>query len=175
MSSPSCSQTSGMRVLRSVLRSASSRPCEPFVIAEHEVTVSASVGIALGKGDTVWPSDLLRNADTALYQAKRTKGRYEVFRPSMHTRTLKRLKLEGDLRRSIDRGRLRGPLSAPGDARYPHDSRNGGSGVVGTPETRPHRPHRGAGVGGSLPPSNRVGRTKRPLYHDNDVREPVDE
>jgi EAL domain-containing protein (putative c-di-GMP-specific phosphodiesterase class I) len=85
-----------------VLRSASSRPCEPFVIAEHEVTVSASVGIALSNGDTTTPSALLRNADTALYQAKRTKGRYEVFRPSMHTRTLKRLKLEGDLRRSID-------------------------------------------------------------------------
>jgi len=77
---------------------------EPFVIAKHEVTVSASVGIALGKGATARPSDLLRNADTALYQAKGTKGRYEVFRPSMHTRTLKRLKLEEDLRRAIDRG-----------------------------------------------------------------------
>src|SRR5215210_7222188 len=77
---------------------------EPFVIAKHEVTVSASVGIALGNGDTARPSDLLRNADTALYQAKGTKGRYEVFRPSMHTRTLKRLKLEEDLRRAIEWG-----------------------------------------------------------------------
>jgi diguanylate cyclase (GGDEF)-like protein len=77
---------------------------EPFIIAEHEVTVSASVGIALGQGDSPGPSDLLRNADTALYQAKGTKGRYEVFRPSMHTRTLKRLKLEEDLRRTIERG-----------------------------------------------------------------------
>jgi diguanylate cyclase (GGDEF)-like protein len=77
---------------------------EPFVIAEHEVAVSASVGIALGQGDSPGPSDLLRNADTALYQAKGTKGRYEVFRPSMHTRTLKRLKLEEDLRRAIEWG-----------------------------------------------------------------------
>jgi len=77
---------------------------EPFVIAKHEVTVSASVGIALGNGDAARPSELLRNADTALYQAKGTKGRYEVFRPSMHTRTLKRLKLEEDLRRAIERG-----------------------------------------------------------------------
>ncbi len=77
---------------------------EPFVIAKHEVAVSASVGIALDKGDTAQPSDLLRNADTALYQAKGTKGQYEVFRPSMHTRTLKRLELEEDLRRAIDRG-----------------------------------------------------------------------
>src|ERR687893_124872 len=77
---------------------------EPFAIAKHEITVSASVGIALGNGDTARPSDLLRNADTALYQAKVTKGRYEVFRPSMHTRTLKRLKLEEDLRRAIEKG-----------------------------------------------------------------------
>src|SRR5215210_6851819 len=77
---------------------------EPFVIAEHEVAVSASVGIALGQGDSPGPSDLLRNADTALYQAKGTKGRYEVFRPSMHTRTLKRLKLEEDLRRAVEWG-----------------------------------------------------------------------
>src|SRR5215204_2351435 len=47
---------------------------EPFVIGKHEVAVSASVGIALGN-DTAKPSDLLQNADTALYQAKRTKGR----------------------------------------------------------------------------------------------------
>ena len=77
---------------------------EPFVIAKHEVAVSASVGIALGNSDTARPSDLLRNADTALYQAKGTKGRYEVFRPAMHTRTLKRLKLEEDLRRAVEWG-----------------------------------------------------------------------
>jgi diguanylate cyclase (GGDEF)-like protein len=76
---------------------------EPFVIGKHEVAVSASVGIALGN-DTAKPSDLLRNADTALYQAKRTKGRYEVFRPKMHTQSLKRLKLEEDLRRAIEWG-----------------------------------------------------------------------
>jgi diguanylate cyclase (GGDEF)-like protein len=75
---------------------------EPFAVAEHEVSVSASVGIALGNGHSRLPSDLLRNADTALYQAKATKGQYEVFRPSMHARTLKRLKLEEDLRRAIE-------------------------------------------------------------------------
>ncbi|MEJ7816776.1 MAG: EAL domain-containing protein, partial [Rubrobacter sp.] len=49
-------------------------------------------------------SDLLRNADTALYKAKGTKGRYELFRPRMHTQNLKRLKLEEDLRQSIEWG-----------------------------------------------------------------------
>ncbi|MGI9121383.1 MAG: putative bifunctional diguanylate cyclase/phosphodiesterase [Rubrobacter sp.] len=77
---------------------------EPFAVGNHEVAVSASVGIALGNGDTAGPSDLLRNADTALYQAKGTKGRYEVFRPKMHIQNLKRLKLEEDLRRAIEGG-----------------------------------------------------------------------
>ena len=77
---------------------------EPFLIANHEVTVSASVGIALGNGDTALPSDLLRNADTALYRAKATKGQYEVFHPGMLTRMVKRLELEEDLRRAIERG-----------------------------------------------------------------------
>jgi diguanylate cyclase (GGDEF)-like protein len=77
---------------------------EPFVIGKHKVAVSTSVGIALSHVDTTRPSDLLRNADTALYQAKRAKGHYEMFRPSMRTQTLKRLKLEEDLRREIERG-----------------------------------------------------------------------
>jgi diguanylate cyclase (GGDEF)-like protein len=75
---------------------------EPFDIGNHEVAVSASVGIALGNIDTARPSDMLRNADTALYQAKGTKGRYEVFRPKMHIQNLKRLKLEEDLRRAVE-------------------------------------------------------------------------
>ena len=77
---------------------------EPFTVGTHEVSVSASVGIALSNVDTAQPPDLLRNADMALYQAKRTKGRYEVFRAGMHTQTLRRLRLEEDLRRDIDRG-----------------------------------------------------------------------
>jgi EAL domain-containing protein (putative c-di-GMP-specific phosphodiesterase class I) len=89
------------------------------------------VGIALGRGDTARPFDLLRNADTALYRAKGTKERYEMFRPGTLTRTLRRLELEEDLRRAIDRGRF--------EVHYPpqviRDSRNGGSGAVGTPET----------------------------------------
>ncbi|MGI8520512.1 MAG: diguanylate cyclase domain-containing protein [Actinomycetota bacterium] len=77
---------------------------EPFVIAEHEVTVSASVGIALGNGDDARPSDLLRNADTALYQAKGTKVRVCMAGRNTSYRPLKRLKLEEDLRRAIEGG-----------------------------------------------------------------------
>jgi len=73
-----------------------------FVLGEHEVGLSTSVIIALSNVDTARPSDLLRNAGTTLYQAKKTKRTYEVFRPSMHTQTLKRLQLEEHLRRALD-------------------------------------------------------------------------
>jgi GGDEF domain-containing protein len=49
---------------------------EPFAITKHEVGVSASVGIALRRVDTTRPSDFLRNADTALYQAYSTEHKY---------------------------------------------------------------------------------------------------
>jgi predicted signal transduction protein with EAL and GGDEF domain len=51
---------------------------------------------------------LLRDADTAMYQAKANgKGRYEVFDKSMYSQALERLELESDLRRALEQGELR--------------------------------------------------------------------
>jgi diguanylate cyclase (GGDEF)-like protein len=77
---------------------------EPIVLGTHEMSVSASVGIALSNADPARPPDLLRNADIALYQAKKTGGRYEVFHTEMHTQSVKRLNLETHLRRDIEQG-----------------------------------------------------------------------
>ena len=52
--------------------------------------------------------ELLRNADVAMYSAKnRGKGRFEVFEPDMHATAVKRLDLEAELRRAIDRDEFR--------------------------------------------------------------------
>ncbi|WP_052055262.1 EAL domain-containing protein [Myxosarcina sp. GI1] len=81
----------------------------PLILNEREVYVSASIGIALGDRANLYASDgratnLLRDADTAMYYAKsRGKGGYEVFTPSMHTEILQRLELEHDLRLAIER------------------------------------------------------------------------
>jgi len=54
------------------------------------------------------PEDLLRDADTAMYRAKAGgKARHEVFDTAMHTRALKRLRVETELRRAIEREQLR--------------------------------------------------------------------
>jgi diguanylate cyclase (GGDEF)-like protein len=75
-----------------------------FEIDGHEVFISASVGIASGSEDA---ETLLRNADVAMYHAKRAaSGRYEHYRPAMHAALVSRLGLEAELRRAIERDEL---------------------------------------------------------------------
>lgn len=77
---------------------------QPFLLYHHEVFINTSIGIVLGTSEYEQPEHLLRDADTAMYQAKALgKARYQVFNPDMHTRALARLQLENDLRRAIER------------------------------------------------------------------------
>src|SRR5581483_8277715 len=79
---------------------------EPFMLEGKEVYASASIGIAVATAD-LSPSELLRNADTAMYQAKsRGKARYELFEASMYAETLARLEMAADLRQALDRNEL---------------------------------------------------------------------
>ncbi|MDQ3913122.1 MAG: EAL domain-containing protein [Actinomycetota bacterium] len=76
----------------------------PFVLEGREVFVTTSIGIALGTSGCERPTDLLRNADVALYHAKASgKATYAVFDIAMNLLALDRLNLEVDLRRAIER------------------------------------------------------------------------
>ncbi len=76
----------------------------PFVLESREVFVTTSIGIVLGTSGRERPTDLLRNADVALYRAKANgKATYEVFDALMNVQALERLDLEADLRRAIER------------------------------------------------------------------------
>ena len=78
---------------------------EPFALEARKVFITTSMGIALGTSGRERPTDLLRNADVALYRAKATgKATYEVFDPLMNIAALERLDLEVDLRRATERG-----------------------------------------------------------------------
>jgi diguanylate cyclase (GGDEF)-like protein/PAS domain S-box-containing protein len=78
---------------------------EPFTVEDHEVSVSTSVGIALGTAHTNDPEGMLREADVAMYRAKEQgPGCYAVFDPAMQTRAQERLELEADLRRALEQG-----------------------------------------------------------------------
>jgi len=79
----------------------------PFEIAGQQIVISSSVGIALSSNSYNAPDDLLRDAELAMYRAKRTgKARCEVFDPAMHSSAVRRLTLETDLRQGLDRGEL---------------------------------------------------------------------
>ena len=69
---------------------------QPFVFKNQELFVSASIGITFSSSyDYNEPAQLLRDADTAMYQAKeRGKTCHTVFELSMHTHAQKRLQLE---------------------------------------------------------------------------------
>jgi len=74
---------------------------DPFIMDERELTVTASIGIAHGDG-SLDASDLLRNADMAMYAAKETgKDSVRTFEHTMHRRALARLELRGELARAL--------------------------------------------------------------------------
>ena len=81
----------------------------PFTLDEYEMFVTTSIGIVLSTQDqnNLPPEDLLRNADVALYEAKRKgRDRYAFYDASMHSRVQARLRLENELRRAINEGQF---------------------------------------------------------------------
>lgn len=77
---------------------------QSFDCGGHELYVTASLGISLSPDDGADCQALLQNAGAALYRARQHGGdAYEFFTPDMHERALKRLSLENDLRRAIER------------------------------------------------------------------------
>jgi diguanylate cyclase (GGDEF)-like protein len=81
--------------------------CQPFDIVEHELYVAASVGICLYPGDGEDVDTLVRNADTAMYQAKaHGRGRSHFYTPEMTLYAQERVRLEALLRRAIEADEL---------------------------------------------------------------------
>jgi diguanylate cyclase (GGDEF)-like protein/PAS domain S-box-containing protein len=79
----------------------------PIDMGEKELFVGASVGLCLTSDGLTDAADLLRNADVAMYMAKRErKGSYRVFEPAMHREVLERLEMRADLQRALDTGQL---------------------------------------------------------------------
>ncbi len=77
----------------------------PFRIADREIGLTASVGVALADGSA--PSVVLRNADVAMARAKDSGGgRVEVYAPQMHADVVRRLDMASDLQRAITREEL---------------------------------------------------------------------
>jgi diguanylate cyclase (GGDEF)-like protein/PAS domain S-box-containing protein len=75
---------------------------EPYDVAGLRLTVSASVGVAVADGTHRTPSDLLRDADAAMYQAKeRGRDRHAVFGPELRERAVRRVRILDRLRQAM--------------------------------------------------------------------------
>ncbi len=80
----------------------------PFKIDGHEIFTSVSIGITFFDSRYERSEDILRDADTAMYQAKVDgKARCKVFEPQMHATNLNLLQIENDLRRAIERNEFK--------------------------------------------------------------------
>lgn len=76
---------------------------KPFVLEGREFFVTASIGIALSPQDGNELSQLMKNADTAMYHAKeRGKNNFQFYQADMNASALERLELESDLRHALD-------------------------------------------------------------------------
>lgn len=77
---------------------------EPYQLAGHEVRSTASIGIVLGGPDYRRAEEVVRDADAAMYVAKRAgKARYVMFDVDMREGFHRRLQLENDLRDAVER------------------------------------------------------------------------
>lgn len=74
----------------------------PFTLAHQDVVISVSIGVVMGGPEYQQATELLRDADIALYRAKaRGRACVEVFNPAMHREACQRLEMESNLRKAL--------------------------------------------------------------------------
>lgn len=79
----------------------------PFVIEGHELFITASIGVCLYPNDGKDAETLLRHSDSAMYRAKHLgKNDVQTFTPDLAEQAHKRLTLENQLRRALEKGEL---------------------------------------------------------------------
>ncbi len=91
--------TVGERIRKSI--------AEPFVIGEHELYMTTSIGISIFPVDGENALDLLKNADLAMHHASRAGGNsYQYFSVNMNEAAIRRLVLDNHLHKAIERNEL---------------------------------------------------------------------
>jgi diguanylate cyclase (GGDEF)-like protein/PAS domain S-box-containing protein len=129
----------------------------PIDMGEKELFVGASLGLCVTADGGTDADDLLRNADVAMYMAKREdKGKYRIFEPDMHREVVERLEMRADLQRALETGQL--------EVHYQPVIRLSGSSVYGFEALlRWHHPTRG-----TIPPASFI-----PLAEDTGLIVPI--
>jgi len=98
---------SGLKSTRELAQRLLNRLADPFFVQGHEVFMTASAGIAFYPRDAANVIDLIRNADAALYHAKKNGGNdYSFYKPQMNEASVDRLMTKSKLKRSFERDEL---------------------------------------------------------------------
>jgi diguanylate cyclase (GGDEF)-like protein len=104
-------------VIANVAKKICSVISEPFVFMGKEMYVSTSIGISVYPTDGSTITTLMKRADTAMFRAKENRNSYQFYEHGMEIAFTKRLDLEGELRRAMERDELvdgsPGSLAAP--------------------------------------------------------------
>ena len=80
----------------------------PIAFNDREIFITASIGLALSENQQVRTEEVLKDAELAMYYAKRIGGdRIEIFKPAMRSRKTDRLTMESELRRAIEREEIK--------------------------------------------------------------------
>ncbi len=80
----------------------------PIAFNDREIFLTASIGLALAEDQPHRPEEVLKDAELAMYHAKRIGGdRIEIFKPAMRARKTDRLAMESELRRAIERQEIK--------------------------------------------------------------------
>ena len=80
----------------------------PIAFNDREIFLTASIGLALAENHTQRTEEVLKDAELAMYYAKRIGGdRIEIFKPAMRSRKTDRLAMESELRRAIEREEIK--------------------------------------------------------------------
>ena len=99
--------SAGMKLTQQLAQTLLDRLADPFFVQGHEVFMTASMGIAFYPKDAVNVIDLIRNADAALYHAKKNGGNdFSFYKPQMNEASVDRLMTKSKLKRSFERDEL---------------------------------------------------------------------
>ncbi|MDH3746705.1 MAG: EAL domain-containing protein [Gammaproteobacteria bacterium] len=97
----------GMRITDEIAKELLARLADPLFVQGHEVFMTASMGVAFYPQDAANVIDLIRNADAALYHAKKSGGNmHSYYEPAMNEASVERLMTKSKLKRAFERDEL---------------------------------------------------------------------
>lgn len=97
-------QLSNLQEAAQVAERIRQRLAEPFQLGQERIFTNASIGIVAGTPAYQQAEEILRDADTAMYQAKTSGQGYAWFESGMHVQVQNSLRLETELRQALERG-----------------------------------------------------------------------